>query len=93
MFVQKKLNNSITKLNENIEKANLKEIAYVLGNKKQILLRNFIAGISRGVGIGIGVTLITAIIVLILRNIVKLNIPVIGKIVADIVEIVEETKY
>ena len=50
------------------------------------------AGIFRGVGIGIGVTIITAILVIILQKIVKLNIPIIGEYIADIVEIVERSR-
>lgn len=62
------------------------------GNKKEIIKRNFLAGISRGVGIGIGVTIITAMLIILLQKIVTLNIPVIGEYVADIVEIVEKSK-
>ena len=42
--------------------------SFLLGNKKEMLIRNFFAGISRGVGIGIGVTIITAILVIILQH-------------------------
>ncbi|HJJ14954.1 MAG TPA: DUF5665 domain-containing protein [Clostridiaceae bacterium] len=49
-------------------------------------------GIFRGVGIGIGVTLITAILVMILQRIVQLNIPVIGKYLSDIIDIVQKSK-
>lgn len=66
------------------------EITYILGNKKEILKRNLIAGIARGVGIGIGVTLITAILIYILQKIILLNIPIIGDYIADIVQIVEK---
>ena len=75
---------------ENIEKKNLEEVLYVLGNKKEIAKRNFIAGIFRGVGIGIGVTIVSAIIVYFLQRLVKLNLPGIGRYINDIVEIVEE---
>ena len=96
MFIKNKkidiLNNSIKYLNEILEKGNIVEIVYILGNKKEILKRNLIAGISRGVGIGIGVTIITAILVLLLQKIVTLNIPIIGEYIADIVEIVERSR-
>lgn len=62
------------------------------GSKKEIIIRNLIAGIFRGVGIGIGVTIITAILVMLLQKIVTLNIPVIGEYISDIVEIVEKSK-
>lgn len=85
----KDLNEKINKLNQNLEKSNLLEIAYLIGNKRQIFVRNFFAGLSRGVGIGIGITLITAILIYILQRIILLNIPVIGDYITDIVQIVE----
>lgn len=83
------LNNNIEKLNDMLEKMNIHELLYVLGSKKEIILRNFLAGIFRGIGIGIGITIITAILVYILQKIVSLNIPVIGEFVSDIVDIVQ----
>ena len=88
-MILKKLEKKIDRINKTLEKSNIIELSYILGNKKEILKRNLIAGISRGVGIGIGVTLITAIIVYILRRIIMLNIPIIGDYIADIIQIVE----
>jgi len=85
----KRIEKKIDKLLNDLEKANIIELSYILGNKKEILKRNLIAGIARGVGIGIGVTLVTAIIVYFLRRLIMLNIPVIGDYIADIVKIVE----
>lgn len=84
-----KLKEQIYKLNNNLEKTNIMEITYLLGNKKEILKRNLIAGIARGVGIGIGVTLVTAMLIYLLQKIILLNIPIIGDYVSDIVQIVE----
>lgn len=95
MFKKRKENILIKKLdelNESLTKSNILEITTVIGNRKELLIRNFIAGISRGVGIGIGVTVITAILVVILQKIVTLNIPVIGEYVADIVDIVQKSR-
>lgn len=88
----KELNIKIDKLIKMLEENNLNELAYILGNKYQIIVRNTLAGIFRGIGIGIGVTVVTAILILLLRNLVSLNIPVIGKYIADIVEIVEKSR-
>ena len=63
-----------------------------MGSKKEIVRRNFLAGIFRGMGIGIGVTVITAILVILLRKVVALNLPIIGQFIADIVEIVERSR-
>lgn len=85
----KELKNKIDKISESLEKSNIMEMTYILGNKKEILKRNLLAGIARGVGIGIGVTLITAILIYILQKIILLNIPIIGDYIADIVQIVQ----
>ena len=81
------------KIEEIIKKANIEDLSYFLESKKEIIVRNLIAGIFRGIGIGIGVTIITAIIVLMLQKIVTLNIPIIGEFVSDIIDIVEKNKY
>ena len=89
---KKKLNLSIDKLISMLERSNLSDLAYILGSKREIIKRNILAGIFRGIGIGIGVTVVTAVLVLILQHLVSLNIPVIGKYIADIVEIVEKSR-
>lgn len=95
MFIRKKklnlLNKSIENLNRILQEGNFIELTYLLGNKKEMIKRNFFAGISRGIGIGIGVTVITAMLIIILQKIVTLNIPIIGEYIADIIEIVERS--
>ena len=86
------LNTSINNLIEAFQKSNIEEWTYIFGSKKEIIKRNLIAGIFRGVGIGIGVTIITAVLVIILQKIVTLNIPIIGEYIADIVEIVQRSR-
>ena len=67
------------------QKSNIEEIMNILGSKKEVAKRNFIAGIFRG----IGVTIISAIIIYFLQKLVWLNLPGIGKYISDIVKIVE----
>lgn len=87
--IKKVLNQNIERLLEVFDKKNVEEIIYILGNKREIAKRNFIAGIFRGIGIGIGVTFISAIIIYFLQKLVRLNLPGIGRFIYDIVEIVE----
>ncbi len=86
------LNSSINHLIETFQKSNIEEWTYIFGSKKEIIKRNLIAGIFRGVGIGIGVTIITAVLIILLQRIVALNIPIIGEYIADIVEIVQKSR-
>lgn len=96
MFGKKKKENILLKkideLNEALLKSNILEITTLMGNRKELLIRNLLAGISRGIGIGIGVTIITAILILLLRKLVTLNIPVIGEYIADIVDVVQKSR-
>lgn len=72
------------------EKREIHDLIYVLGSKKEILRRNLLAGLARGIGGGIGFTIITAIIIFFLQRIVRLNIPVLGEYINDIIEIVQK---
>lgn len=89
---KEKLQNSIDNLIRIFQKSNIEEWSYLLGNRKEIIKRNFIAGIARGVGIGIGVTIITAILIIMLQKIVTLNIPIIGEYISDIIDIVQKSR-
>ncbi len=86
----KKLEKAINQLNKILQEGNFVEMSYLIGNKKDLIIRNLMAGIFRGVGIGIGVSVITAILLMFLQRIVSLNIPIIGEYISDIVEIVEK---
>ena len=86
------LNPKVEKLTRILEHGNLQEMSYIIGSKKEIIKRNLIAGISRGVGIGIGVSVISAMLISLLQRIVTLNIPVIGEYISDIVSIVEKSR-
>ena len=96
MFIKKakleKLMKNIDNLNYVLTKNNLIDLSEILGNRKELLIRNLLSGIAKGVGIGIGVTIITAILIILLQKIVKLNIPIIGDYITDIVDIVEKNR-
>ena len=86
---EKELINKIDKLKYILSKNEILDLMELLGNSKKFLFRNFLSGIIKGIGTGIGFTILTAIIIIILQRIVTLNIPVIGKYISDIVEIVK----
>ena len=86
------LQQSIDRLIEIIENREIHDLIYIFGSKKEIFKRNILAGIARGIGYGIGFTIITALIIYFLQKIVRLNIPIIGKYINDIIEIVQRTK-
>lgn len=91
-FIYKELNKKLDNLNYVLSKNNILDLVELLGNRKQLFIRNLWSGMAKGIGIGIGVTVITAILVIILQKIVTLNIPIIGEYIADIVDIVERSR-
>lgn len=96
MFIKKskfeKLMKNIDELNYVLTKNNIIDLVEILGNRKEMLKRNILAGIAKGVGIGIGFSILTAILIIILQKIVSLNIPIIGDYITDIVEIVDRNR-
>ena len=87
--MNKILNRNIERLLKFLEKKEIEQLIDILGSKKEIIKRNFLAGIFRGMGFGIGVTIVTAIIIYFLQRLVRLNLPGVGRFITDIVEIVE----
>ena len=80
----------LTKINNKLYEGKILDIAEILGDTRKMFFRNFTSGILRGIGIGIGFSIITGIIVYILQKIIRLNIPIVSKYVADIIEIVQK---
>lgn len=87
-----RINKYVDNFNKSLLRNNLIDLTEILGNRYELLKRNLLAGIFKGIGIGIGVTVVTSIIVIMLQKIVKLNIPIIGEYITDIVEIVEKNR-
>lgn len=71
-----------------MERAKLNEYVNYLENPRKLFFANFIAGLARGFGASIGFTLLAAVIIYILQGVVKLNLPIIGEFISDIVNIV-----
>ena len=90
--VEKILIRKIKQLNEKMSRNNLEELFEILGNTKKMLFRNFFAGVSKGIGIGLGFSLLTAILIYFLQKLVRLNIPILGDYISDIIEIVQINK-
>ena len=90
--IEEKLLIQLNNLNNTLNKNKVLELIEIAGNSRKYLARNFMSGISRGIGIGIGFSIITALIVYVMQKIIRLNIPVLSQYISDIVEIVERTK-
>ncbi|KFI34418.1 membrane protein [Peptococcaceae bacterium SCADC1_2_3] len=83
------LRHQINELALNMEKMKLAEYVNLLEKPRRLLYINFIAGVARGLGIAVGFAILGAVIIYVLQRIVALNLPVIGKFIAEIVTIVQ----
>lgn len=79
----------LEKLMHHLEAMRVAEYVDLLQRPARLIFINFIAGISRGLGIAIGATLVFALMLELLRRIIMLHIPGIGEFIAEIVHIVE----
>jgi hypothetical protein len=83
------LSDRLERLANDIDKAQLKEYMELTHRPWQLIWRNFVSGLSRGVGIALGFTFFAATIVWLLQILGKLNLPIVGDYIADIVRIVQ----
>ncbi len=71
-----------------LERANLAEFMQLLQRPVRLIYLNFLGGLARGFGIAIGLTIVAGLFVILLTKLAELNLPVIGRFIADLVRIV-----
>lgn len=86
---EQQLHAHLQTIEQYLQRSQLAEYVQLLNTPRQLIWRNLLAGIARGVGIAIGFTLFSATIVYGLKQIGALNLPIIGQYIAELVEIVQ----
>lgn len=71
-----------------LERANLADFMQLIQRPARLIFLNFIAGLARGFGIAIGLTIVASLFLIFLSKVAELNLPIIGRFVADLVRIV-----
>ena len=89
--VLKSLAYNLEKLTSALENIKIMEYVEFLNNKRRMLYTNFLAGIARGLGMEVGFTILGAILVYLLKQVVFLNLPLISDFIANIVQLVNES--
>ncbi|WP_129596373.1 DUF5665 domain-containing protein [Anaerophilus nitritogenes] len=77
----------IEKLAQDLEKTKICEYVNIMNNPKRLLYINFMAGLARGLGTAIGLTILAAVFFYMLKSTVDL--PLIGKYIAQLINIIE----
>jgi hypothetical protein len=52
---------------------------------------NFAAGLARGLGLAVGFSILGALVILVLRRLVVLNLPLIGDFIAELIKLVNRS--
>ncbi len=84
-FMAKQLERLVIRL----EAMRIADYMEMLERPARLIFTNFAAGIARGLGIAIGASLVFALLLSFLKQLILLNIPGIGGFIADIVRFVE----
>jgi hypothetical protein len=84
-----RLAREVDRLAAGMERAKIAEYVDLLNRPLSLIWRNLVSGMARGIGIAIGFTFFAATILYVLQLLGKLNLPIIGDYIADIVRIVQ----
>ncbi|SHJ13103.1 hypothetical protein SAMN02745975_01341 [Geosporobacter subterraneus DSM 17957] len=81
------LERRLEKIATDLERMKLADYVDIINNPRKLLYTNFIGGLARGLGTAIGLTALAAMLFYIMRQTV--NLPLIGKYIADLLDIIE----
>jgi len=88
-----KMVSSLDKIAAHLEKANFGEYAELLLRPWKLMWINFMAGLFRGLGMAVGMTVVFAVVIYVLASVLSnfIQVPIIGKFIADLVDFVNST--
>ena len=84
-----RLETRVENLTQAMQKASLAEYVELVRNPRWMIYTNLIAGLARGLGTAVGFFLLGALVVYILQSSFVSHLPVIGRLIADLVRIVQ----
>jgi len=83
------LSRRVHQLAVNMEKMRLAEYVSLLENPWRLVYINLLTGVARGLGIAVGFTILGALLLMLLRYLVLLNLPGISQFIAHVVQLVQ----
>lgn len=90
MNKKEELEKKLDEIALSLEKTKIVEYVDLINNRKRLLYINFIQGLARGFGMAVGFSLLGALIIYLMRQLIRLNLPIIGDFISEIVRIVLE---
>lgn len=79
----------LIKVTNDLERTQIADYIDLMNRPMKLIWRNLLAGVAKGVGTAIGWVFLATFVLYILQMLGKLNLPIIGDYIADIVRIVQ----
>jgi len=73
-----------------LERARIGEYVRLTQDPLRLVYVSFISGMARGLGFALGFTVLGALVIYVLQRIVALNLPGIGRVIAELIRIVQQ---
>lgn len=73
-----------------MERLRLADYVRYVDDRKRLFWTSFFSGVARGVGMAVGFTILGAILVIVLQDLARHNLPLIGDMLAQIVSVVQK---
>jgi hypothetical protein len=83
------ISEKVDKMAKDMEHTTIADYIQLLNSPRRLIWTNFVAGLSRGVGLAIGFTIIASTIVVVLKMLISFNLPFVGQFIAEIVKNVQ----
>lgn len=87
--VLRNIEDKVDKISLKMEHTKFNDYVNYLRNPRKMFWSNFLSGLFRGFGIAVGFTILTALVIFILQQLVRLNLPVISEFISKVVKLVE----
>ena len=80
----------VERLLASLERMRFEEYLRYVDNRKRQIVNGFLLGLARGAGPAVGFSILGALVVMLLQNLAKKNLPLIGGFLAELARLVLE---
>lgn len=79
----------IHQLTDTLERMHLDDYLEYVSNRRRMIVNNLLYGMLRGLGFAIGFSVLGALAIVLLKNVVLKNIPIISDFIAEVIHAIE----
>ena len=79
----------VQRLTDTLERMHLDEYLEYVSNRRRMIVSNLLYGMLRGLGFAVGFSVLGALAIVLLKNVVLKNIPIISDFIAEVIHAIE----